>query len=537
VLACAVAGVGFHWNTRVGGGSDSYGYVSQAEMWRSGDLTIAQPWVASLPWPNANWAAAPLGWRPRIVGEGDQPATSMTTMVPKYPPGLPWLMALGKSVAGQAGMFAVGPLAGAIVIAAIFGIGRRLGMPWAGVLAGWLVATSPVFLFMLVQPMSDVPVTAAWAVVFWCLLGATSASALFAGLAAAVAIVIRPNLVPIAGVIGIWLIARAAAERRGDWRQHAVRAALFAAGAAPGVIAIAALNWYWYASPLNSGYEPFDVLFRTEHFSGNVQRYFRWFIETQSPVAVFAFVALALPAVWRIGRPDGRWIVTLFAAVTATVWCIYFFYAQFDDWSFMRFVLPTWPLLMLALAAMIAQSPAARRPMVAAVLGVAVVALGLNGVRVARDRSAFELRAGEAKYVSIAKLVRQLTGRDAAVLSMQHSGTLRYYGGLLTFQWIQIPPHRLDSGVTWLNQHGVHPYALLEEWEVAEFRTRFSDQSALGKLAMAPIARFEGPTRIFLFDLLKDPSGNQDAGVTTMPYETDLRGWPGPVAPPRINFK
>jgi hypothetical protein len=537
LLACVVTAVGFHWNTRVGGGSDSHGYVSQADLWRSGRLTIEQPWAASLPMPNAHWAAAPLGWRPRIAAGDAGFVDSATTIVPKYPPGLPLLMALGKTVAGQPGVFAIGPLAGGLLMLAIFGMGKRLGMPWAGVLAGWLVATSPAFLFMLVQPMSDVPVTLAWAVAFWCLLGAGARAAWLGGAAAAVALMIRPNLVPLVAVIGVWLLARALAERRGDWRRHAARLAAFAAGVAPGVVAIAALNAFWYASPFNSGYEPLHDLFKTGHFAGNVGRYVRWFVDTQTPVALLGFLALCLPAVWRTDRGDARWTAALFAGVVAAVWLIYFFYVPFDDWAFLRFLLPTWPLILLGLAALLTRRALLRRRVYAAALIVVVIALGMNGVRVARDRSAFDLREGEAKYVSVARLTRQETGRSAVVLAMQHSGSLRYYGGLLTLQWNWVPPHRLDLAAAWFNERGMHPYALLEEWEVKEFRQHFSPDSTIGRLEMAPVMQFEGPTRLFLYDLLKGPSTNPQQAERSVKYETHLRDWPGPVAPPRVSLR
>ena len=45
------------------GGSDEYGYVSQAELWLNGDLRIDQRFARQAPWRDADWSFAPLGYR------------------------------------------------------------------------------------------------------------------------------------------------------------------------------------------------------------------------------------------------------------------------------------------------------------------------------------------------------------------------------------------------------------------------------------------------------------------------------------------
>jgi len=40
LLSIAVYGAGWFWGSRVGGGADSSGYVSQAQLWRQGRLGI-----------------------------------------------------------------------------------------------------------------------------------------------------------------------------------------------------------------------------------------------------------------------------------------------------------------------------------------------------------------------------------------------------------------------------------------------------------------------------------------------------------------
>lgn len=84
------------------GGSDSWGYVSQAYGWTSGTLPWAEPIPISVPWPSGDASLSPLGYRP-----GPQPHT----MVPTYAPGLPLMMAAALAF-GACGPFLVVPACG-----------------------------------------------------------------------------------------------------------------------------------------------------------------------------------------------------------------------------------------------------------------------------------------------------------------------------------------------------------------------------------------------------------------------------------------
>ncbi len=110
-------------------------------------------------------------------------------------------MAAAKTIAGHCAMFLVTPLSGALLVWITFAIGRRLVSDAVGLAAAWLVATSPAVLAMLVSPMSDVPAAAFWAAAMYFTLGSSSRSALMAGLAASAAILIRPNLAPLAAIL------------------------------------------------------------------------------------------------------------------------------------------------------------------------------------------------------------------------------------------------------------------------------------------------------------------------------------------------
>jgi hypothetical protein len=242
VLAASVLVVGVSYSPTAVGGADAYGYVSEADLWMHGWPEIDQPWIRAVPWPRGDWTFSPLGYRPRdLDGRG-------TVLVPVYAPGLSLLMAAGKWIGGQEGVFWIVPIGGALLVLATYGLGRRLSSSAAGLAGAWLVATSPVVIFMLMTSMNDVPVAAAWAWAFYFLLGEGAASATAAGLAAGLAILIRPNLVPLAAIMGLWYLVRLWRDGAGARVRAIGRGALFSAGVAAGAGAIAVINQHLYGS-------------------------------------------------------------------------------------------------------------------------------------------------------------------------------------------------------------------------------------------------------------------------------------------------
>jgi hypothetical protein len=53
MLAFAALYAGVRWGALVAGGSDSYGYVSQAGLWQQGLPIVQQDVVRPSPWPVA----------------------------------------------------------------------------------------------------------------------------------------------------------------------------------------------------------------------------------------------------------------------------------------------------------------------------------------------------------------------------------------------------------------------------------------------------------------------------------------------------
>ena len=208
--------------------------------------------------------------------------------------------------------------------------------------------------------------------------------------------------------------------------------------------------------------------------------------------AAVGLVCLAVPSplVWRTPQSrDARLLLALFAAA---VWVSYLSYVEYDAWWYLRFLLPSWPMMAIGTVSLLA-SAWHRRPRVGRPVA-AIVLMGIcatNPLR-ANRRGTFDAARGEAKYVEVARAVESLTSPDAVVIAMQHSGSLRYYAGRLTLRWDYVDPSWLDRVVEWLAAHGHHPYLLLEEAEIAELRTKHGPVSAVGRLDWEPLVSFRG---------------------------------------------
>lgn len=527
-LAAGVFAVGLAYGTTAVGDTDTYGYASQAELWRHGWPTVDQSWVRAAPWPWRELTFSPAGYRP-----SEKPGEA-TTIVPIYAPGLPLLMAAMKTVGGQEAMFWISPISGAILVLATFGIGRRIGAPDAGLVGAWLVATSPPVLFMMMAPMSDVPVAAAWAVAMYGMTGRRASDAALAGTAAAMAILIRPNLVFLAAVIGAWFVLRVIRASGRDRRVRAMQMVVFAGLAASGAGIVAYINQQLYGSPLRSGYGPLDGVFAAANVWPNVKLYVSWIAASHTPFVFLGFVALFAPirALWP-GVRD-RSFFAMAAVFVAAVWISYCCYQVFDAWWYQRFLLATWPLIMIgvgAVAALAWRGGLARRLVTAA----AVLALGAYGWHQAVAMQTFQIWKQERRYPGMALEVRRLTGRNAVILATDHSGSLRYYAGRMTMHASVMAPYRLDSTIDWLMAQGAHPYLVIDALEVPALRARFAGQQTLAVLDRHPLLTYRGLQPVFLFDLAPPAPGAPPMEVVVDEAWDDLRSIP-PVAPPRIAF-
>ena len=483
VLVASVAAVSIRWGSFVAGGSDSYCYLYQAQRWAdvlrhpgAARLQIPEPLALEAPWPDALLTFAPVGHiaSPTVRG----------AIAPMCPAGLSIAMAPFVIAAGSRGAFAVLPIFGGLLIVATYAIGARFGAR-IGMAAALMTAASPVFLYQLVQPMSDVPAAALWLLAVAAATGTGRRSALWSGAATAGAILMRPNLVPLGCAIGLFLLLRP--ER--TWRQRVIAAVTYAAASAAGCVVVALIQQTFFGSPLSSGYGSLESLFSTTHVGPNTRRYFSWLCDTHTPA-----IALALLAPILLPGALTALLVSLFGINLA----LYLPYTVFDDWSFLRFLLPTLPLVLILVVAVVDAMWRRWTPFRNAkpVIAVVAVVLAVLFVREAVDRNAFRLQRLEARFERAGVFVGARLPPNALVITSWHSGSVRFYGGRKTMVWDALDPAWLDRALDYLRARGYEPYLLFERWEEEGFRRRFSG-SALGALDWPPAAEIGAQVRIY----------------------------------------
>jgi hypothetical protein len=492
--AIGLAAVGFVYGTYAAGGSDSSCYALMAEAFASGTLQPSSALVAHVPWPDAAKTFTPGGFVPSELNP--------TASAPVCAPGFSLLLAPLVVAGGRNAVFVLTPVAGALLVWLTFVAGQSLAGPLAGAMSSVLIATSPAVLYQVVQPMNDITTTALWMGVYVALI---SRRYELAGLCCGLALLVRPNLLPLAVVAGTYLLIpnpnsliptrdslnpnpKSLITSVGRFR----RAVVFSLAALPGVLAVLWLNDRLYGGPLRSGYGELGHLFSISVVPGNAAQYARWFVETQTP---FPFLAFAAPLVIDRARRSAAVLALGFSVTTAL---IYFAYQPFDDWSYLRFLLPAIALmLVLAIAVMtqVALKIVPRTgPFVVAAIALALAAFG---VRTAEDRFAFTMQSLEQRYRSAGIVVRDELPPDAVVLSVWDSGAVRFHGRKEALAWAALDPDWLDRSLDWLMHNGRKPYILVESWEEAAFRSRFGSHSAVGRLDWPPKYEIDRVVRIY----------------------------------------
>jgi hypothetical protein len=386
-------------------------------------------------------------------------------------------------------------------------------------------------LAMAMSLMSDVPVATAWAWAFYLLLGPTLRSAAGAGLLAAIAVLIRPNLVPLAGVLAMHygLAMRQSETRRRGFSQ----ALVYCAALLPGALAIGFINAHLYGSPLSSGYGNVSGLFALSRVPTNLRLYLLWLAQAHTPIALLGIMALLipLPRLWPTVRD--RSVFLVIGAFVVGVWGIYCAWVVFDLWWFSRFMLSSWPFIMLGVGSIAVALYHYQGRNLRACAIFLMIGLTYYQCDFTRDRETFGARHARRRFVNTARLVDRMTEPNSVILSIDHSGSIRYYGGRMTIMFGAIPDGALDIVVDWLAAHGAHPYLVIEDGEWPEFTQRFAGARALRVLEGPPLAQYEWAATTRLYDLLEPRQQDQAPIVAPDP---EIRPWAGPVAPPRLVF-
>ena len=491
-LSIAVTLVGVRQGVLVAEASDAWGYVSQADLWLARDLTIEQPIARDVPWPDAGWTFAPLGYRP--------PRDDPGVIVPTYPPGLPVLMAMGKRLVGTCGPFLISPLLGGLTIWFTYLLGVRVASRATGLAAAALLATSPIFLLMVAHPWSDAPAAAFLVLGLVLALSGSRWRAFWTGAAVSIAIFIRPNLVFVGAVFVAFVVMSATpAAGEAPWRARARALLWFSIGGAPLVFAVATLNTMLYGAPLSAGHGSLEELYSWRFIWRNLIDYMRWMWGTETPVIALSVVPLI---VWKRTR-ERRPLLALLTSFIVVVWLSYLSYRAYGEWQYLRFLLPIIPVLLVlascGVAIVLGRLGNAGERIAAAVLVIACV-LSLR-VGVIRGEDVLGYWRPGMVFTSAGDYVRQHLPANAIILTVQHSGSIRYYSNRLTLRWDFLAPEWWPRAVNTLSERGYRPYVLLNRSEEDLFRQRFG-LSAVADAPGAIIATFRG-SEVRLYDPLR----------------------------------
>jgi hypothetical protein len=461
------AGIAF--GTFAVGGADSSGYAVQARLFAEARLTDRMVVDATFDWPDTAATLTPLGFTA---------AATPGEIAPLYPPGLPLLLSPLERF-GRA-MFLVVPLFGALLVWCTYRLGTAIADPHTGAAAAALMAASPTFLYQAVQPLSDVPAAACWLAALLVAMHGTTAGAAAAGAICSLAILIRPNLVPLAAIVAVAAVVSAPAGR--------VRRALsFAAAVLPGLVLLGWIQQARYGSPFASGYGRLSDAFSLNNVVPNLTRYPRWLTDTHTWLI---WLMLAAP-VW-IGRHARRpGVAWLGVAMAVATWLAYLPYAYFhlNEWHYTRFLLLAIAIMLILASAVAATAlrlvPHPWRIATALALVTGLVAAQLHS---AAAHGAFTIRDLEQRYPLAGAFVRDRLPASAFVLAAQHSGSIRYYAGRPILRWDVLAPDRLDDVVAKLRARGFEPYLVVDTEEVNLFRNRFGPAHQRSAADLTPLA-------------------------------------------------
>ena len=507
VIAASAAGTGVGFGTFAASAADASGYVSQSRLLAAARVSFDEPLARLLPWTGTEWIFSPLGYRP-----GPAPGE----VVPTYPPGLPLTMAAARGIGGEWAPFFVVPLLGGVAVFCTYLLGARLHSRRAGLTAALLLATSPIFLFQLVQPMSDVPAVAWWTLALLLAFSSEHGAPIAAGVAAGFALLARPNLLPLVAPLAIFICG---------WPRGAVRAPTavlpqflaFAAGLVPAAGALALFQWRLYGSPVASGHGAFSDFFALSNIWPNMRAYSTWLVRGELPTICLAvaslFVVYTTRRQSRTPSDEGLTApVHATALMGAAVLLCYLPYVVFRDWFYLRFFLPAFPLAFVVVGALADRATTAFPPWARGlVLLTALATAASTNLVVAWREQAFFLRDYEGRYLAAGRYVDAVLPRESVIFAVQESGSARYYARPVV-RWDLLPVD-LDTAVATFTAMHRRPVFLVEDWEAADLRMRFPS-SPLARLDWPPRADIGTNVRVLLFD----PA---DRGETPGRYPTD----------------
>jgi hypothetical protein len=508
-------GMARHFSSDVPGGSDSFGYVSQAVRLSQGHFYEGEHVLSRFGLPEDARLTHVLGYIER--------GTKGT--VPAYPFGYPLLMAVAIRLAGLQAAFWVTPLLAAGALLLTYRLGRALLGHAGGAAAALLLGVLPNFLSGAFVPMSDVPAAFFVALALVALLARNPgvSTDVVLGVALGFGVWVRPNLGLLTVVVGAWLLWR------GEWRRL-LRVAL---AAAPFPAIQALLSWHFFGAPWRSGYGDLPLGGTLAEALARGGRHLLRLNVQQAGVGLVLFVLALLFNRLGLSRRG------LLGGVFAAFLCFFAFYRIDDAWWYFRFLLPAMPAVVILEAGLLVRLSARgrlQRVRIAAV-ALATCALAFGSLSYALTKSVFSVREAEQKYPRVAAFVAARVEQPAIVIAMQHSGSIRFYSDLPTARYDLRSREELADKLSRVAHAGGKLYLVVDDWEIDDLHARgrsflLAGAELLGYVTPGHVALYrldtarlaEGPARVTEGDWSKVADGVFEGGWTRGDRQWWLRG-------------
>jgi hypothetical protein len=370
----------------------------------------------------------------------------------------------------------------------------------AGVIAAVLMSFSPLLLSQVVQSMSDIPATGLWTLA---LLAAMAGRPIVAGAVSGLAIATRPSLLPLAGVVALLLAI---------WSEGGGRAAFaalvkFALAVAPAVAALAWIQWSLYGDPRASGHGTFAQMFSLTNVLPNIRAYAMRVLTGETPALALigaSIVASSVAGLKNKTRPTAAIppiapSVCLAVLIAMPVLGCYLAYGVFNDWAYLRFLLPIWP------AAFAAGRRRHRQRQPATVAGDSHASpsgrphlVSARNVMTAAHEGSFTLWEDASRYGTAGRYLDAVLPQNAVIVASQHSGSASYYTSRPVVRWDSLHVG-FDVALDDLARLGRLPVIVVEDWEEPLLRQKFP-ASTFARLDWPARADFGRTTRVRLFD-------------------------------------
>jgi len=436
------------------GGSDSSGYYNSAQLLSHGKVRTELRTIPGLPVGTSEitpFVYLPLGFHPERKNE----------MVPGYPIGVPLLMTVTSWFVEWFNV--PGWVAGWNMFLGVlltYGLARECGLrPAWSWFTLWILALSPLYTAMGLQPMSDVPaLTWCTAALYFAFKTRRQAKwGLLCGFALSIAVLIRPTNVllflPVLICLGF------------DWR----RWTWVIVGGLPGAGFLSVYNYAAYGKIVTTGYGDMTDAFGREWVLPTLKHYAIWLPRLFTPVVVLAFGLLGSRAEKRTIAVLTTWILAIFA--------FYSFYTfTHEVWWYLRFILPAAPALLIAAVLVLqrvterfnlqlfqAGAPLSHHVVAGFILLIATV----PNVLEMRSLHSLVGKKGDSSYWLLADWLNRNAPPNSVVAAMQNSGSLLAYSSFTVVRWDALNKENFSTICAQLAANRQPLYAVLFPFEEA----------------------------------------------------------------------